>query len=82
MLGPARPYDRRADAAGCEITQASASVAGSPRSLRRSTASVDALYVEMAYGPGRSVIREPSGCASPGRYFPVSQPPASGLNAW
>ena len=35
-----------------------------------------------SYGPGRSVIREPSGTGSSRRYFPVSQPPQSGLNAW
>ena len=34
------------------------------------------------YGSGRMAIREPAGASSPRRYFPVSQPPASGLNAW
>ena len=33
------------------------------------------------YGSGRWVIREPAGNGSPRRYLPVSQPPASGLNA-
>ena len=33
-----------------------------------------------SYGPGRCVMREPAGNASPRRYLPVSQPPASGPN--
>ena len=33
-----------------------------------------------SYGPGRCVMREPSGNASPRRYLPVSQPPGSGPN--
>ena len=40
----------------------------------------DASSTSRSYGPGRIVIREPSGNASPRRYLPVSQPPCSGPN--
>ena len=47
---------------------------------KRSSASKTASSTSRSYGPGRIVIREPSGNASPRRYLPVSQPPCSGPN--
>ena len=41
----------------------------------------DLVAHEPAYGSGRSVIREPSANGVSRVYLPVSQPPASGLNA-
>ncbi len=47
----------------------------------RSSASKVAPVTRSWYGSGRWVIRDPAGYAAPRRYFPVSQPPASGPNA-
>ena len=49
--------------------------------LSRSRASKVRPAVNSWYGPGRWDIRDPAGNGSPRWYLPVSQPPASGLNA-
>ena len=55
----------------------------SPRSRARSSNASSASKTRSSwkwrYGSGRSVMRDPAGGSSPRRYFPVSQPPASGL---
>ncbi len=58
-----------------EVPRADAITASRPR------ASKVRPVTSPAYGSGRWVIREPAGNGSPRRYLPVSQPPASGLNA-
>src|SRR5712691_1852620 len=70
---------------GCASSHAIASVAVSaPRraaaSANRSKASNVLSVRRCAYGSGRIDMREPGGGGSLRLYFPVSHPPASGLN--
>src|SRR6185437_8030326 len=51
-------------------------------SASRSSPACTGSLSRCRYGSGRIVIREPGGGSWPRRYFPVSHPPASGLNAW
>ena len=51
-------------------------------SASRSSPACTGSLSRWRYGSGRIVIREPGGGSWPRRYFPVSHPPASGLNAW
>ena len=71
-------------AGGPAPTRARASPSSTPRSAAAASNASSASNVRSVssseYGSGRRVIREPAGYASPRRYLPVSQPPASGLN--
>ena len=54
---------------------------GSPSRASSSSESKISSRTNAVYGSGRNVIREPSANGMSRVYLPVSQPPASGLNA-